>query len=132
MLLALPFMVQAETKQRTWINGRPVTIVTEVTMQVPADCHLGFDQQLDQQGWHDHIYRSVEGDKAVVIVSQRDAFGYVSREVKVTLWKAVMKKGRTQTEMWVFALKPSEVNSFLDFELRDIAEQFAGTPVRAA
>lgn len=135
LILALPFAAQAQTAQspvkesRVWMDGHSVIVRTETSTQAPAVCQSAFDRQVDQQGWHDEIYRAVEGDKAVVILSQRDADACRVKEVKITLWKAAAQKGKTVTETWVYNLKPAEVNRFLDNELPQIAVKFATSPV---
>ncbi|PTX97965.1 hypothetical protein [Opitutus sp. ER46] len=131
LLLALPVAVSAQSKAtKTWMNGRAVTIVTDVTTQAPAVCQTAMEQALDQQGWHDQIYRATEGDKAFLIVSQREEDACSVKEVKVTLWRAVSVQGKTHTESWVYRLAPSEVNRFLDSELRSVALQFTSAPVK--
>ncbi len=118
LLLALPLAAQAETKEtRTWIHGRRVTVTTEVTTQTPALSLALVNHQVDQQGWHDHIYTTTENDRAYFIYSQRDNNACATCDTKVTLWKAVDKDGKTHVETWTYTLRPSEVNDFLDREL---------------
>ena len=130
LLLALPLVAQAEIKEsKAWLNGHPVTVVTETSPQAPAACQVAFDQALDQQGWHSEIYRSLEADKAFVVVSQRPEDVCCADTVKIVLWKAVVQNGKTVTESRTIALRPNEVNRFLDTELRDVVARFKSAPV---
>lgn len=125
LLLALPVAAQAETKEnRTWINGRRVTVTTEMTTQAPALSLAMVNHQVDQQGWHDHIYTTVENDRAYFIYSQRDNNACSTCDTKITLWKAVVKDDKTYTETWVYTLRPNEVNDFLDRELLNVTGLF--------
>jgi hypothetical protein len=138
LLLGLPLAVHAESKvTKTTIHGRPVTVITETTTQAPAACHELFVQQINRRGWHDPIYRQVDGNRAIMIFSQRETGSVLNttswfKDVKITLWKAVSKNGKTQTEARIYRLPPSEVNDFLDTELRGIASEFAGAPLSAS
>lgn len=130
LILALPFAAQAQIKEtKTWVNGRPVVVRTETSTQTPVACQAAFDQTLEQQGWHDQIYCSVNNDKAMMIVSQRDADACCVKEVKVTFWRSALVEGKTVTQSWVYTLKAGEVNRFLDNELPQIAAQFNAAPM---
>lgn len=125
LLLAVPFTAHAGTQAtQTWINGRTVTIRTEVTPADPAKCQHVVEQQLARGGWYNEIYRAADGDKAFLIFSQRAADPCQAKSVKVTLWRAVAQNGTTTMEAHEYNLKPAEVNSFLDTELLRLAVQF--------
>lgn len=111
------------------IDGHYVAVATETTVESAMQCEEAFGQRLDHAGWHNHIYTSVLPDRAYMVFSQRVLSQGVIIEVDVTLWKAVPDAGTTCTEQWVFKLKPGEVNSFLDNELRTLVVKFKVTPL---
>lgn len=136
LALALPLAAQTGAKDnKTTVYGRNVTVVTETTALPPAACEAAFDRKIDQQGWHDHIYSSIGDDHAVMIFTQRKDNGCILKseslltQVKVTLWKATIKNGKTLTETRVYRLSPTEVNDFLETDLPEIAGQFV-TPTQ--
>ncbi len=111
------------------INGRPVTVITDVSTQPLATCVAALDNRIAQEGWHDQIHRAIEPEKAYVIYSQRNADPCCAHEVKIVFWKGIVKEGRTYTESWVYRLEQREVNTFLDTRLREIALVFKTTPL---
>lgn len=128
LLLVAPWVAQAELKERSWINGRPVTVITDVTAEAPADCQSAFERMLDEQGSHHRIHRSSDDGRALMIVSRPTVTGLATKNVKITLWKAAVKNGKTETLTWVYTVPSAEVNDFLDLELPAIVDQFTQAP----
>ena len=133
LLFVLPLGAIAGTPaNQTWINGRAVSIHTEQTAVAPANCQKAVEQELTRAGWYDEIYRAVDDNNAYLIFSQRAAEPCQAKTVKITLWRAVAHHGTTVTEAREYTLKATEVNAFLDTELRPLAAQFkAGNTSRS-
>ena len=130
LVSAVPLVARAETR-RSSIDGRSLTISTEIVADTPANCQMALDKRVDAEGgWHDHIFRAVEADKAFMIYSQRDnAEAAQTKEVKVTLWKAIRHEGKTYTETRVYVLGSAEINAFLERDLPAITERFKTAPI---
>jgi hypothetical protein len=65
-----------------------------------------------------------------MIYSQRDnPQAAQTKEVKVTLWKAIRHEDKTYTETRVYVLGPAEINTFLESDLPAITERFKTAPI---
>jgi hypothetical protein len=130
LVLALPLVARAETKQ-LMIHGRTVTVVTEKTSDTVLASQAAIDKSLHVQGWHDHILRSQEANKAFMVFSRRDNPDAASaKTVEVVLWKAIAKDGTTYTETWTYSIPAGELNPFLDKELPALTEEFKSAPIQ--
>lgn len=131
LLAVLPLAATAGTQEtQTWINGRSVSIRTEESPAAPAKCQQAVEQQLAREGWYNEIQRVTAADSAYLIFSQRAAEPCQARNVKITLWRAVVRNATTVVEAREYTLKAAEVNAFLDTELRPLAAQFEAGATR--
>jgi hypothetical protein len=123
-LLTISAAYAAETQAR--IEGRDVTIVTDQSTDSPKACHDALLQSIKKKGWHDEIFDSADGDKAYLVFSQHVIQNREWLKMRITFWKASKTAdGKTAMESQVFILDKSEVNNFLDRDIRRLFLKFS-------
>ena len=128
-LLILAFLsisIAYSVESKTRIGDRDVNIITGQSTDAPKICNAALLEKIKKQGWHDEIYNSVDDGKACLVFSQRVVERGEWTKIRITLWKATRTAdGKTATESHVYVLDKTEVNSFLDEEIRPLFLKFS-------
>ena len=123
-LVAISVAFATETQTR--IGDRDVTVITDQSPGSPKACHAALLESVKKQGWHDEIFDSADGDKAYLVFSQHVIQNREWLKMRITFWKASKTAdGKTAMESQVFILDKSEVNNFLDRDIRRLFLKFS-------
>jgi hypothetical protein len=108
------------------IGNHNVNLIKEQSPDSPKTCHAALLEKIKKQGWHDEIYNSAADEKAYLVFSQRIIDKGVLSRMRITFWKAGKgADGMTNVEEQVFLLDRTELDSFLDVEIKPLFLKFS-------